>query len=267
MADNCVLGRSMTVNKIDDRKRYRIQDALEALQDYSNDAALVFLDDAWARPQRRQQFGVEYDTHPFDESQEDIDDHVDTSLTTTEILDACYEALAEGGWLIADADDWLMPRMIRYLQAEWGDAAATYEGGGYRKTGGVTYLKSDGTPDRSTAGMYLSTGGYPVVFAHKGETDRMSSVSARQLADRPQERYDWGSVKPISPYVSWVEALAEPDELILVPCAGTAPAAIAAEKVFDNQARYVCVDNEEEAHNAFRRRRKAELSTKQQTLE
>lgn len=256
----------MTVHKIDDGKEYRVADALDALDDYSNEAAIVFLDDAWARPQRKQQFGVEYETHPFDETQEDVDDHVDTSLTTTDVINACYDALAEGGWLVADADDWLMPRMIRYLQEEWGDAAATYEGGGYRKTGGVTYLKSDGTPDRSTAGMYLSTGGYPVVFAHKKETDRRSSASARQLADRPHERYDWGSVKPLSPYVAWVEALAEPNDLILVPCAGTAPAAIAAEQVFGQDARYVCIDNESDAYGAFQRRRKNELSNKQQQV-
>lgn len=257
----------MTTHEIGDGKEYRIEDALKALEGYSNEAALIFLDDAWARPHRRQQFGVEYETHPFDENQENVDDHVDTSLTTTEILDACYEALAEGGWLIADADDWLMPRMVQYLQNEWGDAAATYRGGGYRKTGGVTYLTSDGVPDRSTAGMYLSTGGYPVVFAHKGDTDRRSSESARQLADRPQERYDWGSVKPISPYVSWIEGLAEPEELILVPCAGTAPAALAAEKVFGDEARYVCIDNESDAYEAFRKRRQAETtSINQQTL-
>lgn len=256
----------MTVHEIDDGREYHVADALKVLDEYEDKAALIFLDDAWARPQRKQQFGVEYETHPFDENQEDVDDHVDTSLTTTDIIDACYDALIDGGWLIADADDWLMPRMIHYLQEEWGDAAATYEGGGYRKAGGVTYLKSDGTPDRSTAGMYLSTGGYPVVFAHKGETDRRSSESARQLADRPQERYDWGSVKPISPYVAWVEALSEPGELILVPCAGTAPAALAAEKVFDDDARYVCIDNEPDAYEAFKRRREAELPHKQQKL-
>lgn len=256
----------MTVHEIDDEREYHVADALEVLDEYENEATLIFLDDAWARPQRKQQFGVEYETHPFDENQEDVDDHVNTSLTTTDVIDACYDALAEGGWLIADADDWLMPRMIQYLQEEWGDAAATYEGGGYRKTGGVTYLKSDGTPDRSTAGMYLTTGGYPVVFAHKGETDRRSSVSARQLADRPQERYDWGSVKPLSPYVSWVEGLAEPGELILVPCAGTAPAALAAEEVFEEDARYVCIDNEPDAYEAFQRRREAEILHRQQKL-
>jgi hypothetical protein len=64
-----------------------------------------------------------------------------------------------------------------------------------------------------------------------------------------------------------VEGLAEASELILVPCAGTAPGALAAESVFGDDARYVCIDNEPGAFAAFQRRREAELPTKQQTLE
>lgn len=254
-------------HEVGERSEYVVGDALEVLKEYENEAAAIFLDDAWARPERRQQFGVEYETHPFSEDQEDIDDHVNDDITTTEIIDACYDALMEGGWLIADADDWLLPRIVTYLQETWGDVAATYNGGGYRKCGGVTYVTSDGIPDKSTAGMYLSTGGYPVVFAHKGETDRRTSVSARQIADRPQERYDWGSIKPISPYEDWMEGLVEPGELILVPCAGTAPAAIAAERIHQEESKYVCIDNEEGAFEAFKRRYEDEItSTRQQTF-
>lgn len=250
----------MTPHEIAEGRIYVIGDAVEVLREYQGEASAIFLDDAWARPERRGQFGVEYDTHPFDENHIPRDDSIDTSVTTVEILKACKEALAPGGWLIADADDWLLPRLINYLQREWGDVAETYQGGGYRKVGGVTYLSSDGEPDKSTAGMYLSTGGYPVVFAHKGKTDRQSSVSARQIADRQTERYEWGSVKPLSPYVEWVSGLVHPDELVLVPCAGTAPAALAAEKVFGQEARYVCVDNQADAYDAFARRRKDELA-------
>jgi len=254
-------------HEVGEDKTYVIGDAVDVLSNFTNEAAAIFLDDAWARPERRQQFGVEYDTHPFNNDQDNIDDHVDTSLTTTDIIDACHDALIEGGWLIADADDWLLPRFINYIQYEWGDVAKTYNGGGYRKTGGVTYVTAEGVPDRSTAGMYLSTGGYPVVFAHKGETDRRSSASARQIADRPQERYNWGSVKPISPYEEWIEGLIEPGELILIPCAGTAPAAIAAEKVFAEDAEYVCIDNEPDAYTAFQKRRDDEVADiKQETL-
>jgi len=254
-------------HEIRDGQTYIIGDALEVLNEYKDEASAIFLDDAWARPERRQQFGVEYETHPFHEDQENVDEHVNSDLTTTEIIDACKDALVEGGWIIADADDWLLPRFTQYLQAEWGDVAKTYNGGGYRKTGGVTYLTSEGIPDKSTAGMYLSTGGYPVIFGHKGETDRRTSVSARQLADRPQERYDWGSVKPISPYEEWLSGLVEPGELILVPCAGTAPAALAAERVFGEDIRYVCIDNEPDAFEAFSRRREDALTeTEQQTL-
>jgi hypothetical protein len=245
----------MPTNDLPDGCEYIIRDASDALSDLDESPAAIFLDDAWARPQRAQQFGVEYDTHPFDESQEGLRDHIDTSITTTEIIDACFEALDEGGWLIADADDWLLPRLVRYIQEEWGDVAASYQGGGYRKIGGVTYLSSDGEPDKSTAGMYLSTGGYPVIFAHKGETDRRTSVSARQIADRPHNQYDWGSVKPITPYEEWISGLVAEDELIAVPCAGTAPAALAAERVHGDAARYICIDIEEEARTAFNERR------------
>jgi hypothetical protein len=234
----------MTEHNLGEQKEYIVDDAVAALEEYQDDAAAIFLDDAWARPERRNQFGVEYDTHPFDEENVPDEEGIDTSVTTVEILEACYTALKPGGWLIADTDDWLLPRLINYIQREWGDVAASYNGGGYRKAGGVTYLSSDGEPDRSTAGMYLSTGGYPVVFAHKGETERRTSVSARQIADRQRERYDWGSVKPLSPYVEWVKGLVAPGELVLVPCAGTAPAALAAEKVFGSEANYVCIDNE-----------------------
>jgi len=47
--------------------------------------------------------------------------------------------------------------------------------------------------------------------------------------------------------------------IILVPCAGTAPAALAAERVFGDDARYVCIDKDKQAFEAFKRRREAEL--------
>jgi hypothetical protein len=254
----------MTRPDLPDGCEYIIGDAVDEMKNYEGEAAAVFLDDAWARPQRAEQFGVEYDTHPFDEDQGNLRDHIDTSLTTTDIIDAAYESLTEGGWLIADADDWLLPRLIEYLQSEWGDVAASYSGGGYRKVGGVTYVSSDGTPDKSTAGMYLSTGGYPVVFAHKGETERRCSVSARQISDRQRDQYGWGSVKPLAPYEEWVDGLVEPGELVLVPCAGTAPAALAAELVFDEDPRYVCIDTEEGARDAFFKRRQEEVRSHRQ---
>ncbi|MEA5407706.1 hypothetical protein VB773_09090 [Haloarculaceae archaeon H-GB2-1] len=109
----------MTTHEVGDGRSYVVADAIETLQDYQGEAAAVFLDDAWARPKRYGHFGVEYDTHPFDDDQ-DAEGYVDTSITTTEVLDACYDALMDGGWLIADADDWLLPRLITYLQEEWG---------------------------------------------------------------------------------------------------------------------------------------------------
>lgn len=202
----------------------------------ADSAALVCLDDAWARPKRGGEFGVEYPTHDFE--------------TTTEILAACERVLQPGGWLIADADDWLLPRLTTYLREVWGDAAEDY-GAGFRKVGSVTLLAADGTPDRSTPGMYGSTGGYPVAFAHVGETDRRWSQSARQLARRPTERYSWGSVKPVAPYEAWMEGITEPGGRVVVPCAGTAPAAIAAERL---GREWVAIDCEPAARDAFEKR-------------
>lgn len=222
---------------------YVINDAVDHLGAVRDEAALCVFDDAWARPKRGNAFGVKYPTHSFHQ--------------TGIILHEIEQVLTDGGWLIADADDWVLPRLIDHLSKQWGNVAETYEGGGYRKTGRVTLVSSDGTPDRSTPGEYLSTGGYPVVFAHKGETDRRTSESASQIARRPTERYGWGSVKPVAPYERWIEALTEPDELVLVPCAGTAPAAIAAERL---DRRWLAIDTEEEARDAFLRRADAELA-------
>lgn len=231
---------------VDTPTDYIVGDALDELRSMTAEsAAVVCLDDAWARPKRGDAFGVEYPTH-------DVAD-------TFALIEECRRVLRPGGWLIADADDWLLPRLLDHLRAEWGDAAQTYDAG-YRKTGRVTLLSSDGTPDCSTPGQYLSTGGYPVVFAHKGATDRRTTASASQLADRPRERYGWGSVKPVVPYRRWLDGLVDAGEHIVVPCAGTAPAAIAAEQLWGDRAEVTCIDIEPEARDAYHRRRESELA-------
>lgn len=266
------------VKSVGPGKKYVIGDAVDALEridEFVEDGqrpALIHLDDAWARPHRANQFGVTYPTHDF----EPDDDDPEPDITTADIIDACKEALVDGGWLIADADDWLLPQLITYIQKHWGNVAEDYRGGGYRRIGGVTYVDKSShekynsgnfepnelTPDRSTAGSYLSNGGYPVVFAHKGESDRRSSIAARQITSNHQDNYGWGSVKPIDPYEAWVHALLDPDELLVVPCAGTAPAALAAERVANRlgkEANYICIDIEEGAYEAFKKRREAEV--------
>jgi len=238
----------------DGTKRYRIGDALAELRSLDEEsAAVVCLDDAWARPGRQGAFGVEYETHDFE--------------TTAEIVDVAWDVLEVGGWLIADADDWLAPRLEIYIREEYGDVTDWYEGGGYRRRGGVTYVDGSGEPDTSTPGMYLSNGGYPVVFAHKGPTSRRTAASARQLARHPRRvedgyPYDWGSVKPIEPYRNWIEGLTDVDELVVVPCAGTAPAAIAAE---DLRRRWLAIDSEQAARDAYLQRREAYLEGDEQT--
>jgi hypothetical protein len=258
-----------------EEQKYAIGDAVEELSNLDSPASVICLDDAWARPQRANQFGVTYDTHPFSDNHLDGTDIEEFETTTTEIIDACEDALMEGGWLIADADDWLLPRLINYLREEWGEVAASYSGGGYRRVGSVTYLTKDGRVDRSTAGMYLTNGGYSVVFAHKGETDRRTSESSRQLveapfakegyqvAERTRNSYDWGSTKPIAPYQVWVEALTKEEQMesehLVVPCAGTAPAAIGAELTFGSSLKYTCIDNSSDAYEAFKQRRQTEF--------
>ena len=223
-------------------RQYVIGDALEVLESMpSKSAAAVHLDDAWARPKRCGNLGVEFDTHGLE--------------TTFEIVDACFDVLEEGGWMIADCDDWLLPRLIDYIRETHGDVAASYEGGGYRKIGDVTYVTDDGTVDRRPPGHYFRNGGYPVVFAHRGKTDRQSLAAARQLAPKVSYDVDWGTAKPIDPYENWLEGLVDADDRIVVPCAGTAPSALAIERLYGEDARYVCIDTEEAAYEAFCRRR------------
>lgn len=255
----------METHEIKDGCEYVLGDALEVLEQYEEEAAAVFLDDAWASPERIERLDTIYETHPFDDQlAEETDGDVNDAVTSIDIVDACHDALMEGGWLVSDAQDWVAPHLMQYLVRTWGDASQApedYDGGGYRKTGSVTFLTDDGTPSRETKGTFLSRGGYFVLFAHKGPTDRKTDVSARQLADQPrvENRYGWQSTKPIAPYENWVEGLLEPGELVLIPCAGSAPAALAAERVFGDDARYVCIDKEEGAFEAFKQRREAEL--------
>ncbi len=238
-----------------DHGEYRIGDALDELAKLPNEsAAVVALDDAWARPGRQGAFGVEYPTHEFE--------------TTAELVDIVWDVLEPGGWLIADADDWLLPRILTYLCEQFGDVTPWYEGGGYRRLGGVTYVDVGGDPDTSTPGQLLSNGGYPVVFAHKAETDLRTPVSARQIARHPRRvedgyPYGWGSLKPVGPYRAWIGGLTEPGETVVVPCAGTAPAAIASEQL---GREWVAIDSEHEAREAFRQRRAAYLEDEQMTL-
>jgi hypothetical protein len=257
------------VESYGDEKHYVIADAVDALAEI-DDADLICLDDAWARPLRAKQFGVTYPTHRF--SKEETQKADDLSTTTVDILEACKDALNEGGWLIADADAWLLPRLLQYfLESEsWGDVVEDYVGGGYRRTGFVTYIaRSTGEPHRGTAGQYMSNGGYPVVFAHKGKTERRTTVSAAQMAYKPTENYGWGSVKPIHPYTKWIGGLLEPeeDDHLVVPCAGTAPAAIGAELAFGGGLRCTCIDSESGARDAFKERLEDALDPTVQLLD
>ena len=191
--------------------------------------------------------GVEYPTHDVDHS--------------FEIVDACWDILEPGGWLIADADDWFKLKLENYLCEEYGNVAETYEGGGYRRTGTVVYQRSDGAVDRGGAGMYLRNGGYHVVFAHKEETDH-AYESARQIARRPSEKWGWKSVKPLFPYGAWIEALTDEGDRVVEPCAGTAPASIEAQRLGRD---WLAIDIESDARDAFLRRRNSVLEVGNQS--
>lgn len=254
-----------------EEQQYVVGDALSVLAQLDDGVAdIVHLDDAWARPRRcdygnesaegSQAAGTSYPTHPFDTDGAEYG----ADVTTSELLDESRRVLKDGGWLIMDVDDWLLPIATEYISEHWGNVAASYTGGGYRRIGGVTYVtKSDGSPDRSTAGMYLTNGGYPVLFAHKGETDRRTSESARQLAYQVRADHGWDSEKPIGPYETWIDGLTESGCFVVEPCAGTAPACIATEKLYGEDARFLAIDVENEARAAYERRRAAELGESQ----
>lgn len=184
---------------------YRIGDALEALQELpAESVSWIHLDDAWARPMRNGAFGVEYNTHAFDETDDHFSEH-DTSLTTAALVDECHRVLEPGGLLVADTDDWL----YQYVREEWGETQAA--------AGNVTLLASSGEPDRSTPGMYLSTGGYSLVLAWKQASPWFPNAPRYFQADRQREQYGWSSAKPLAPYWRLLETYCSTDGTVVVP--------------------------------------------------
>lgn len=212
-------------------REYRIGDAREPINE---NPAVVAADLSWERPNRCGNY-VTYPTYSPDNG-------------LWEFVDAIHDSLIEGGYALFDCDDWLLPRLIRYLQDNWGDVAKTYRGGGYRRTGTVVYEGSPG------GGHYFTNGGYHVVFSHKGETDRKSSVSSKLVSSRADVSTEWGTPKPIYPYQEWIPSIMEPDELLYVPCAGKSPAALALEREYEDP-NYICIDSETEAKEAFEQRK------------
>ncbi|WP_135822999.1 hypothetical protein [Halostella litorea] len=233
---------------------YRIGDVRDVLAgEPADSAAFIHLDDAWARPKRGNAFGVEYPTHPFSADADHVDG--DPDLTVRQVLAECLRVCEPGGTLVVDADSWLLPRLVEYLADRLGpDQYAT---------GSVTALASDGTPDRSTPGQYLASGGYPVVLASPGACP--VQVPTHQPAPRQREQYGWGTAKPLGPYRAWLAATTVPGDRVLVPCAGTAPTAIAAELDHGDRADVLAIDIEPDAKAAYERRRADELA-RQETL-
>lgn len=240
---------------------YRVEDALEALRaEPERSARFVHLDDAWARPKRGSAFGVTYPTHPFDDSDgELVEDEpgVETDLTVVEMLDACHRVLESGGILAVDVDSYLLPKALRYLREEWWETCFSIAQ--------ITALTKQGAPDRSTPGMYGSSGGYASVLAWRDASPVPEGHPLREHhqlhcpCERQREDWGWGTVKPLAPFLDWLDTYTEPGDRVLVPCAGTAPAAIAAERLHGSDADVLCVDVEPEAKAAYERRRDDEL--------
>lgn len=233
---------------------YRIGDALDELATLpAEDAAFIHLDDAWARPKRGGAFGVEYPTHPFEAADADAvagDPGVTTALTVVDVLEACRRVLRPKGVLAVDVDDYLLPRVLQYVSAEWGACQ--------HLVAHTTLLNSRGDPDCSTPGMYLSTGGYSTVLWFKDAHPGPPPETPTYTAPRQREDYGWGTVKPLKPYRRMVQAFTHDGDRVVVPCAGTAPTAIAAELEHDDPD-VVCIDVEPDAKAAYERRRAAEL--------
>jgi len=262
--------------------KYRINDFTEIVSEFEEQAAVVHLDGPWAAPARHGGLGVNYQTWPITEDAVDDfpdselkHDAINTNRFISELIDASMDCLQDGGWLIIDADSYAEPRFKNYLREEYGEAriddrfGRPYDGGGLRKGGRVCYHAKDGTPDKSTQGKYGQEAGYPVIFAHKGETDRVLRESVWQPArhprwNEPTDEYDQGTVKPVTPYRVWLDELAEAGELILAPCAGSGPILLAAEQLWGKQARAVGVDVNESAKQAYHTRRKAVLNPNHQ---
>lgn len=76
---------------------------------------------------------------------------------------------------------------------------------------------------------------------------------------RQREDWGWGTVKPLAPARQWIRTYTSPGDRMIVPCAGTAPAAIAAEREYGSDADVLAVDVEPEAKAAWERRRADEL--------
>lgn len=241
--------------------QYRVGDALTTLEsEPSGSTDCIHLDDAWARPNRNGGMGVAYETHPVDEGSAELvesEPGVTTELTVEDFLAESLRILRSGGLLIVDTDDYLLPNVLSYLSRQGHDRS-------YR-VGQITALTKDGEPDKSTPGMYGSTGGYASVLVWKDACPLPAEhpVGSHNLhcpCERQRESYGRGTVKPLDPYKQWLDEYTVAGDRIVVPCAGTAPAAIAAEDLYGEDVDVLCVDIEDGAKEAYEERRIDELN-------
>jgi len=78
--------------------------------------------------------------------------------------------------------------------------------------------------------------------------------------ERERRDWEWGTVKALAPYRDLIGAYTTADSQIVVPCAGTAPALIAAERAYGDDCNATAIDIEPAAKDAYERRRSDQLS-------
>jgi len=63
-----------------------------------------------------------------------------------------------------------------------------------------------------------------------------------------------------------LDAITTPEDLVYIPCAGTSPAALALEQLYGEDAQFVALDSEQDARDAYVKRRELQLEPQQATL-
>jgi len=124
-------------------------------------------------------------------------------------------------------------------------------------------LTKDGEPDRSTPACTPRAAATRLCWCRnaappRGATPVTSTIRSVCLSE-PTRGLGLGTVKPLAPALGWTQAYVDAGDRVIVPCAGTAPVAIAAEREYGDGVDVLAIDVESGARNAYERRRADEL--------